>query len=43
MKFWRAVALVNAGRAAAAVPVFAEIFSADDRWRELLPSGVKSR
>jgi uncharacterized Ntn-hydrolase superfamily protein len=37
MKFWHAVSLVNAGRVAAAVPVFAGIFRHDERWRELLP------
>ena len=37
MKFWHAVSLINAGRVAAAVPVFAGIFRHDERWRELLP------
>jgi len=37
MKFWHAVSLVNAGRAEAALPLFAAIFSQDERWRELVP------
>ena len=42
MKFWHAVSLVNAGRVAAAVPVFAGIFRHDERWRELLPRLVQA-
>lgn len=42
MKFWRAVSLVNAGRIDAAVPIFAGIFSADERWRELVPRLVRA-
>ena len=37
MKFWHAVSLVNAGRVESALPVFAEIFRGDQRWRELVP------
>jgi len=36
MKFWHAVSLLNAGRAAAAMPVLEEIFSAEPAWRVLL-------
>jgi uncharacterized Ntn-hydrolase superfamily protein len=42
MKFWHAVSLVNAGRTDAAVPIFAGIFSDDERWRELLPRLVQA-
>jgi uncharacterized Ntn-hydrolase superfamily protein len=42
MKFWHAVSLVNAGRAGAAEPLFAGIFTADTRWRELLPRLVQA-
>jgi uncharacterized Ntn-hydrolase superfamily protein len=37
MKFWHAVSLVNAGRVDAAIPVIADVFRKDERWRELLP------
>jgi uncharacterized Ntn-hydrolase superfamily protein len=37
MKFWHAVALVNAQRIDAALPVFAEVFRADAGWRDLVP------
>ena len=37
MKFWHAVSLVNAGRTAAALPLFATVFSQDEHWRELVP------
>ena len=42
MKFWHAVSLVNAGRTDAAVPIFAGIFRADERWRELVPRLVQA-
>ncbi|HAJ91719.1 MAG TPA: Zn-dependent protease [Gammaproteobacteria bacterium] len=42
MKFWHAVSLVNAGRVAAAVPVFDGIFRHDERWRELVPRLVQA-
>jgi len=36
MKFWHAVAMLNAGRTGAAVPVLDEVFRAEPVWRELL-------
>jgi uncharacterized Ntn-hydrolase superfamily protein len=36
-RFWHAVALVNAGLADEAVPMFAEIFARDENWRTLTP------
>lgn len=42
MKFWHAVSLVNAGRIDAAAPIFAAIFRADERWRELVPRLVQA-
>jgi len=41
MRFWHAVALVNAGRAEAALPVFAGVFRDDAGWRELVPRLVE--
>jgi uncharacterized Ntn-hydrolase superfamily protein len=35
MKFWKAVALANNGRLDEALPVFGEVFRADENWREL--------
>lgn len=37
MKFWHAVALVNAGRVPESLPLFTRIFHADNNWRELVP------
>lgn len=37
MQFWHAVALVNAGELAAALPLFGRIFAAEPRWRRLVP------
>lgn len=42
MGFWHAVALVNAGRLAEALPLFATIFRQDGRWRELVPRLVEA-
>ena len=36
MKFWHAVSLVNVDRVDEAVPMFREIFKADDNWADLL-------
>jgi len=35
MKYWTAVALVNAGRVDAALPLFKEIFTSDPNWKTL--------
>jgi uncharacterized Ntn-hydrolase superfamily protein len=37
MKFWHAVALVNAGRVQESLPLFREIFAKDRNWLTLLP------
>jgi predicted Zn-dependent protease len=37
MKFWHAVALVNAGRVQESLPLFREIFAKDRNWLALLP------
>ncbi len=37
MKYWHAVALVNAGRLEESLPMFREIFAADPNWLELTP------
>jgi uncharacterized Ntn-hydrolase superfamily protein len=37
MKFWHAVALVNAGRVPESLPLFTYIFHEDSDWRELVP------
>ena len=37
MKFWHAVALVNAGRVSESLPLFTSIFHEDDDWRKLVP------
>jgi hypothetical protein len=37
MKFWHAVALVNAGKLPHSLPLFREIFARDPHWAELLP------
>lgn len=36
MKFWHAVALVNAGRVSESLPLFTQIFYEDNDWRELV-------
>ncbi|MCP3854485.1 MAG: DUF1028 domain-containing protein [Actinomycetia bacterium] len=36
IRFWEAIALVNAGRAVEAEPLLASIFGVDDRWRQFL-------
>ncbi|HUT40115.1 MAG TPA: DUF1028 domain-containing protein [Gammaproteobacteria bacterium] len=43
MKFWHAVALVNAQRVDAALPVFAEVFRVDAGWRDLVPRLVEAQ
>jgi uncharacterized Ntn-hydrolase superfamily protein len=35
MKYWKAIGLANSGRLTEALPVFREIFQADENWREL--------
>jgi uncharacterized Ntn-hydrolase superfamily protein len=37
MKFWHAVALVNAGRLEESLPIFRAVFAADQNWLELTP------
>ncbi len=37
MKFWHAVALVNARRVTESLPIFKEVFSRDPNWATLLP------
>lgn len=41
MKYWTAVTLVNNGQVNDALPMFKEIFTADDNWRKLTPRLVK--
>ena len=41
-RYWHAVALVNAGRIDAALPLFAKVFAADENWRELTPRLVRA-
>jgi uncharacterized Ntn-hydrolase superfamily protein len=42
MKFWHAVALVNAGRVPESLPLFTHVFHADNDWRELVPRLVEA-
>lgn len=37
MKYWHAVGLLNANQFEKCIPMFQEIFSMDEKWRELLP------
>jgi predicted Zn-dependent protease len=37
MKFWHAVALVNAGRIPESLPIFEAVFKADRNWATLVP------
>ena len=37
MPFWHAVALVNAGKLADALPIFRSVFALEPAWRRLLP------
>ena len=41
MKFWHAVALVNAGRIPESLPLFTHVFHEADDWRELVPRLVE--
>ncbi len=41
MKYWTAVTLVNNGQVDEALPMFKEIFSADDNWKKLTPRLIK--
>lgn len=41
MKYWTAVTLVNNNQLQEALPIFNEIFSADDNWRKLTPRLIK--
>ncbi|MEN8187856.1 MAG: DUF1028 domain-containing protein, partial [Bacteroidota bacterium] len=42
MKYWTAIALANNGDLEAALPIFKEVFTADDNWRELTKRLPKS-
>lgn len=42
MKYWTAVTLVNTGQLDNALPLFKEIFSADDNWKKLTPRLIKN-
>ncbi|MFN3871740.1 MAG: tetratricopeptide repeat protein, partial [Ignavibacterium sp.] len=42
MKYWTAVTLVNTGQLDNALPLFKEIFAADDNWRKLTPRLIKN-
>jgi uncharacterized Ntn-hydrolase superfamily protein len=37
LPFWKAVTLVMAGREKEALPLFAEVFAREERWRRLVP------
>jgi predicted Zn-dependent protease len=37
MRFWHAVALVNAGRLEESLPIFRRVFEADPSWADLVP------
>ena len=41
MKFWHAVALVNAGKIDESLPIFKQVFDADSNWIELTPRLLK--
>lgn len=41
MKYWTAVTLVNNGQINEALPMFKDIFFADDNWRKLTPRLIK--
>ena len=40
--FWQAVTLVEVGQLDLALPIFKEVFEADESWRELVPRLVKA-
>ena len=40
-RYWHAVAMVNAGEIERALPIFADIFTHGDNWRELTPRLVE--
>jgi uncharacterized Ntn-hydrolase superfamily protein len=42
MKFWHAVALANTGSVQESLPLFREVFSANAKWKELVPRLVPS-
>lgn len=42
MKYWKAVALANNGRLEEAIPIFKEVFKADENWLELTKRLPKS-
>lgn len=42
MKYWHAVTLVNIGELEKALPLFKEIFSKDQNWKELTPRLLKN-
>jgi uncharacterized Ntn-hydrolase superfamily protein len=41
MKYWTAITLVNNGQTEESLPLFKEIFSADDNWKKLTPRLIK--
>jgi uncharacterized Ntn-hydrolase superfamily protein len=41
MKYWTAITLINNGQTEEALPLFKEIFSADDNWKKLTPRLIK--
>jgi uncharacterized Ntn-hydrolase superfamily protein len=42
LPFWHAVALVNAGRTDDALPIFADVFAREPRWREAVGRLVRA-
>ncbi|HMQ49986.1 MAG TPA: DUF1028 domain-containing protein [Saprospiraceae bacterium] len=42
MKYWHAVALVNMDKLAEALPLFAQVFQKDEKWRTLTPRLIDS-
>lgn len=42
IRFWQAVTLVSAGQVDLSLPIFKEVFEADESWRELIPRLVPS-
>ncbi len=42
LRFWQAATLVSLGEVEASLPIFKEVFEADQKWRELVPRLVES-
>jgi hypothetical protein len=40
--FWHAATLVTAGQIEASLPLFKQVFAADEHWRTLVPRLVKA-